>query len=93
MMTNTRLSFSAALLVAATAFAGCSKEEPNMPRGNPSDYQQIALEFTKSLAARDYPKAYALTSQEHRKRTTVEQLRTTLKPLYRLTGARWVQFK
>ena len=64
------------LLVAAMSFAACSKEEPKMPSGNTSDYRQVALEFTRSLAAREYPKAYALTSQEYRKQLTVDQVRT-----------------
>jgi len=46
-----------------------------MSSGNTSDYQQVALEFAKSLAAREYPKAYAMTSQEYHKRNTVDQLR------------------
>ncbi|WP_343880928.1 hypothetical protein [Rhodanobacter caeni] len=73
---NTHLSFLATLFVVAIVIAGCSKEEPKMSSGNTSSYQQIALEFTKSLAAREYQKAYAMTSQEYRKRTTAEQLRT-----------------
>jgi hypothetical protein len=76
MMKNTHFSFLATLFVVAIAFAGCSKEETKMPSGDTSDYQQIALEFTKLLAAREYPKAYAMTSQEYRKRTTAEQMRT-----------------
>ncbi|MBI5780822.1 MAG: hypothetical protein HZA65_04030 [Rhodocyclales bacterium] len=76
MMNNTHFSFLATLFVVAIAFAGCSKEETKMSSGDTSDYQQIALEFTKLLAAREYPKAYAMTSQEYRKRTTAEQLRT-----------------
>jgi hypothetical protein len=73
---NTHLAFLVPLFVVAIVFSGCSKEEPNMSSGNISGYQQIALEFTKALAAREYPKAYAMTSQEYRKRTTAEQLRT-----------------
>jgi hypothetical protein len=33
------------------------------------------LEFVTALAARDYAKAYAMTAQEYRMRTTVEHLR------------------
>lgn len=64
------------LLVCALAFAACSKEDPKMSSGNTSDYRQVALEFTKLLAAREYPKAYAMTSQGCRKRHTEDQLRT-----------------
>jgi hypothetical protein len=75
MTMNTHHYFLVTLFVAAIVFGGCSKEEPKMSSENTSGYQQVALEFTKSLAAREYPKAYAMTSQECRKRTTVEQLR------------------
>jgi len=76
-MTKKTLSvFSIALWGAAIILAGCSKEEPKMPSGNSSDYRQIALEFAKSLAAREYTKAYAMTSLGYRQKTTVDQLRT-----------------
>src|SRR5690606_18205962 len=75
MTKNNRLSGMVMLLtVAAIALAGCSGRETPMPSGNGSDYRQIALEFTQFLAAREYPKAYALTSQEYRLRTSAEQL-------------------
>lgn len=69
------------LFVTAMTFAACSKEEPKMSSGNTSDYRQVALEFTKLLAAREYPKAYAMTSQEYGKRNTVDQLRTALEAI------------
>ena len=47
-----------------------------MPSGGTSDYLQVALEFAKLLAAREYPKAYAMTSQGYRQTNTVDQLRT-----------------
>jgi hypothetical protein len=40
------------------------------------DYRQLALEFARSLAAREYPNAYEMTVREYRTRTTLEQLRT-----------------
>lgn len=46
-----------------------------MVSGNTSDYRIIALEFAKSLAAREYPKAYAMTSLGYRQKNTVDQLR------------------
>ena len=46
-----------------------------MPSEDTSDFRHIALEFTQSLAARDYEKAYAMTSHQYRSQTTVEQLR------------------
>ncbi len=52
-----------------------------MPSRNTSDYRQTALQFAESLAAREYPNAYAMTSQEYRKRTTAEQLRTSFETI------------
>ena len=46
-----------------------------MSSASTSDYRKAALEFTQALAGREYPKAYAMTSQEYRKRNTVDQLR------------------
>jgi hypothetical protein len=60
----------------ALTFVACSREAPKRSSQSTSDYRQVALEFTKSLAAREYAKAYAMTSQQYRKRTTMEQLRT-----------------
>ena len=42
---------------------------------NTSNYRKTALEFAKSLAAREYPKAYAMTSQRYQQNNTVDQLR------------------
>ena len=64
------------LLLAVMSVAACSKEELKMPSENSSDYRQVALEFTRSLAARGHLRAYALTFQEYRKRNTVDQIRT-----------------
>lgn len=52
-----------------------------MPSMNTSDYRQVALEFANSLAVREYSKAYAMTAQEFRKRTTAEQLRTAFESI------------
>jgi len=71
----------AALCMVAIVFTGCSKEERKMSSGSAFDYRQIALEFAKSLAAREYPKAYEMTDQEYRKRTSIEQLRTAFEAI------------
>ncbi len=52
-----------------------------MPSGNTADYRQTALEFARSLAARDYPKAYSMTAQAYRKRTTASQLQTAFESI------------
>lgn len=41
-----------------------------------SDYQLVALEFTKALAERQYAKAYEMTSKEYRNHSTLEKLKT-----------------
>ena len=62
-------------MVAGIVSVGCSREEPTMPSGG-ADYRQIALQFAGSLAAREYPKAYAMMSHGYRQKNTVDQLRT-----------------
>ena len=47
-----------------------------MPSGHPADYKQTALEFARSLAAREYAKAHAMTSHGYRQKSTVDDLRT-----------------
>jgi hypothetical protein len=75
-MTRKTLSILAATVCAVAAIlAGCSREETKMPSGNTTDYRQVALEFVKALAAREYAQAYAMTSQGYRQKNTVEQLR------------------
>ena len=71
------VSFSVALMVAATVVVGCSREEPApTPSGSPADYRQIALEFATLLGAREYPKAYAMMSQGYRQNSTVDELQS-----------------
>jgi hypothetical protein len=54
----------------------CSKkEEPTTSSVSASDYHLVALEFIQALAARDYPKAYAMTSEGYRRINAVERLR------------------
>lgn len=43
--------------------------------GDAADYGQVALEFARSLAAREYPKAYAMMSEGYRQSRTVDELR------------------
>lgn len=50
-----------------------------MPPG--TDFRQVALEFARALAARDYAKAHAMTSEAYRKRTTVDQLRAAFEAI------------
>jgi hypothetical protein len=55
------------------ALAACSQEGPQVP---PADYREVALEFTKRLAAREYAKAYAMTTSTYRHNTSLDHLRT-----------------
>jgi hypothetical protein len=73
---RTASSFSVPLMVAAAIVivVACSREEPTTPPGD-ADYRRIALEFARSLAAREYPKAYAMTSHGYRQKRTVDDLR------------------
>jgi hypothetical protein len=71
---RTLSSCSVILIVAAIASVGCSREEPTTPSGG-TDYKHIALEFTRSLAAREYPKAYAMMAQGYRQKSTLDELR------------------
>jgi hypothetical protein len=68
-------SFSALILAAAIISVACSREEPTALSGDAADYGQVALEFARSLAAREYPKAYAMMSEGYRQSRTVDELR------------------
>ena len=65
----------------AIALVACSNEESSTSSARASDYRRVALQFTQSLAARDYPQAYAMTAQEYRRRNTVDQLRTAFEAI------------
>ena len=45
------------------------------------DHREVALEFTKALTERDYDRAYAMTSHDYQRRTSVEQLRTAFEAI------------
>jgi hypothetical protein len=81
MTIHARPLFSVALLATAISFAGCSNEESKVEPGSTSDYAAIALEFAEEMAARQYAKAYAMTTQEYRKGTSVEQLQAAFETI------------
>jgi hypothetical protein len=65
-------------LVTAVLVSGCEpkrQEEPRMTVTNAREYKQVALEFTRALASRNYPAAYAMTSRRYRSRVSLEQMR------------------
>lgn len=55
----------------ALAVAACAEDTPPG-----ADYREVALAFTRSLAARDYAKAHAMMSEAFRGRMTVDELRS-----------------
>ncbi len=63
------------LCVATIAITACSGEETANPSENPPGFRHTALEFARSLVARDYEEAYAMMSHQCRNQTTVERLR------------------
>jgi len=63
------------------ALVACSREEPEVSSGGTPDYRPVALAFAQSLAARDYAKAHAMTSEAYRKRTTVDQLQAAFEAI------------
>lgn len=50
------------------------EQGPQDPPAGMSDYRNVALQFAKLLAQRDYAAAYTMTSRDYRRRMTVEQL-------------------
>ena len=73
---TSRSLFLAVVVSGMTILLACSSNEGSRSQStHTSDYRQTALEFVKALAARDYPKAYAMTTQGYRMRTTLEHLR------------------
>lgn len=52
-----------------------------MQSDNTSDYQQAALEFARSLAARDYPAAHAMTSRSFQAVTSPGQLKNAFESI------------
>lgn len=45
-----------------------------MPSARVPDYSSVGLQFAKSLASRDYPAAYAMTSSDYQRSTTLDEL-------------------
>jgi len=67
-----RSSVSWALL--ALLAVGCSKDAARTSGKDAEKYQDVALAFTKALAARDYPAAYALTALEYQNGTSLQAM-------------------
>ena len=77
-MTKNTLPVIKLIVMSMTAMvlASCSKEETQMSSDSELDFRQFTLDFTKTLAAREYAKAYAMTSRQYRMQNTAERLRS-----------------
>jgi hypothetical protein len=70
----------ASLLLSVFVLA-CSDREPRMPSARVPDYSSVALEFATALASRDYPAAYAMTSREYQRSTTLDEMRAAFEAI------------
>lgn len=61
------------ILIAILATA-CSKDGTRTSGKDEAQYHEVALAFTKALAARDYPAAYALTGREYQNHTSLQAM-------------------
>jgi hypothetical protein len=52
-----------------------------MPAGRLHDYPAVGLAFATALAGRDYPAAYAMTSSEYQRTTTVAEMRAAFEAI------------
>lgn len=75
------LIISVSLSLANQLLLACSKEKPKVTMENGTEFRKVALDFAKSLAAREYDKAYAMTSQGFRGRMTVDQMRAAFEAI------------
>ncbi len=69
-LTSSSLSW---ILLAILAI-GCSRDDAHTSGKDAEQYQETALAFTKALAARDYPAAYALTGREYQNGTSLQAM-------------------
>ena len=46
-----------------------------MPSARVPDYSSAALKFAGALGSRDYPAAYAMTSSDYQRSTTLDEMR------------------
>jgi hypothetical protein len=68
-------------ILVVSLFSGCSGGELPVANTSGFDYREVALQFTKALTERDYDRAYAMTSQDYQRRTSVKQLRTAFEAI------------
>jgi hypothetical protein len=51
------------------------------PKKSPPSFQQIALDFTRALACRDYARAYTMTASDFRKHCSQKKLEADFEDL------------
>ena len=52
-----------------------------MPSAHVSDYSSLALQVVRALAGRDYSTAYAMTSSDYQRSTTLEKMRAAFEAI------------
>ena len=52
-----------------------------MPSAHVSDYSSLALQVVRALAGRDYSTAYAMTSGDYQRSTTLEKMRAAFEAI------------
>jgi len=52
-----------------------------MPSAHVTDYSSVGLKFASALASRDYPTAYAMTSSDYQRNTTLDEMRTAFEAI------------
>ncbi len=70
----------ASLLLSMLVLA-CSDREARTPAARVSEYSSVGLTFATALAGRDYPTAYAMTSSDYQRNTTLDQMRTAFEAI------------
>ena len=60
---------------------GCSDREPRMPSARVPDYSEVGLKFARALAGRDYSTAYAMTSSDYQRSTTLDEMRAAFEAI------------
>lgn len=72
--------FRASLLLTILV-TGCSDREPRMASARVSDYSGVALKFAGALAGREYSTAYAMTSSDYQRSTTLDEMRAAFEAI------------
>jgi hypothetical protein len=69
-----KLNISILTLILAILIIGRLNEEEIMTTKHNANFKEIAMQFAKLLANRNYSDAYEMTTQEYRKRNSLEQI-------------------